>query len=65
MSSVNPGMTTRGSRANSQVTSPQANFANNGNLPANSMPGSRRGSAEEHEEFVNDDFPLLRPAVRN
>jgi hypothetical protein len=64
MSSINPGMTTRGSRANSQVTSPPVNFATNGNLPANSMPGSRHGSDEENEDFENDDFTPLSPAAR-
>jgi hypothetical protein len=65
MSSVNPGMTTpRGRRANSQVTSPPVNLGNNGNVPANSMPGSRRGSDEEHEDFENDDFTPLSPAAR-
>ncbi|KAI4631199.1 hypothetical protein J4E83_002728 [Alternaria metachromatica] len=64
MSSINPGMTTRGSRANSQVTSPPANFQSNGNLPSHSMPGSRRNSEEEHDDFENDDFTPLSPAAR-
>ncbi|KAF1831044.1 mRNA binding protein-like protein Pumilio 2 [Decorospora gaudefroyi] len=67
MSSINPGMTTgttRSSRANSQVTSPPGNLAGNGNLPSHSMPGSRRNSDEDHDDFENDDFTPLSPATR-
>ncbi|KAG9195692.1 ARM repeat-containing protein [Alternaria panax] len=64
MSSINPGITTRSSRANSQVTSPPANFQGNGNLPSHSMPGSRRNSDEDHDDFENDDFTPLSPAAR-
>jgi hypothetical protein len=65
MSSVNPSTSTpRGSRANSQVTSPPANLVNNGNLPSYSMPGSRRGSEENDDDFENDDFTPLSPAAR-
>jgi hypothetical protein len=64
MSSINPAITTRSSRANSQVTSPPANFQGNGNLPSHSMPGSRRNSEEEHDDFENDDFTPLSPAAR-
>jgi len=70
MSSINPGMTTRGSRANSQVTSPPSNIQGNGsgnsnhNMPSQSMPGSRRNSDEDHDDFENDDFTPLSPAAR-
>lgn len=69
MSSINPGMTTRGSRANSQVTSPPLNTHGNGgngnnNFPSQSMPGSRRNSDEDHDDFENDDFTPLSPAAR-
>lgn len=65
MSSINPGMTTpRGSRANSQVTSPPATFYGNNNLPSQSMPGTRRNSDEDHDDFDNDDFTPLSPVTR-
>ena len=65
MSSINPTSTTpRASRANSQVTSPPANLYGNGNLPSQSMPGTRRNSDEDHDDFDNDDFTPLSPAVR-
>lgn len=66
MSSINPGMTTpRGSRANSQVTSPPGStFNGNGNLPSQSMPGTRRNSDEDHDDFDNDDFTPLSPVTR-
>ncbi|USP80471.1 uncharacterized protein yc1106_07745 [Curvularia clavata] len=69
MSSINPAMTTRSSRANSQVTSPPANIqggngTNSGNFPSQSMPGSRRNSEEDHDDFENDDFTPLSPAAR-
>ncbi|KAI2485056.1 Vac7 domain containing protein [Pyrenophora tritici-repentis] len=61
---VNLGMTTpRGSRANSQVTSPPSNV-HGSNLPSHSMPGSRRNSDEEQDDFDNDDFTPLSPAAR-
>ncbi|KAF1944856.1 ARM repeat-containing protein [Clathrospora elynae] len=65
MSSINPSITTpRGSRANSQVTSPPSNILGNGNLPSQSMPGSRRNSDEDHDDFDNGDFTPLSPATR-
>ncbi|KAH7089767.1 armadillo-type protein [Paraphoma chrysanthemicola] len=65
MSSINPGMTTpRGSRANSQVTSPPANFFNNAGLPSQSVPGTRRNSDEDHDDFDNDDFTPVSPVTR-
>ncbi|KAF2855290.1 ARM repeat-containing protein [Plenodomus tracheiphilus IPT5] len=65
MSSINSGMITgRGSRANSQVTSPPSNFQSNGGLPSQSMPGTRRNSDEDHDDFDNDDFTPLSPVSR-
>lgn len=66
MSSVNPaGMATpRGSRANSQVISPPPTFFGNGNLPSQSMPGTRRNSDEDNDDFDNDDFTPLSPVSR-
>lgn len=70
MSSVNPGMATgmttpRGSRANSQVISPPANFlSGNNNLPSQSMPGTRRNSDEDNDDFDNDDFTPISPVTR-
>lgn len=65
MSSINSGMITgRGSRANSQVTSPPANFQGNAGLPSQSMPGTRRNSDEDHDDFDNDDFTPLSPVSR-
>ncbi|KAL6153760.1 hypothetical protein ACJBU6_07064 [Exserohilum turcicum] len=67
MSSINPTMTTtRSSRANSQVTSPPSNLqgGTNGKFPSQSMPGSRRNSEEDHDDFENDDFTPLSPAAR-
>ena len=65
MSSINPGMTSsRISRANSQVVSPPSTFFGNGNLPSQSMPGSRRNSDEENDDFDNDDFTPLSPVSR-
>lgn len=65
MSSINPGMTTpRGSRANSQVTSPPAQFFNNNGLPSQSVPGTRRNSDEDHDDFDNDDFTPVSPVTR-
>ena len=57
---------TRGSRANSQVLSPPSNsFTSNNNLPSQSMPGTRRNSDEEHDDFDDDDFTPLSPMSRN
>ncbi|KAH6642427.1 armadillo-type protein [Boeremia exigua] len=66
MSSIQPTkVTPRGSRANSQVTSPPSSFFNNNNgLPSQSVPGTRRNSDEEHDDFDNDDFTPLSPASR-
>ncbi|KAH7554741.1 hypothetical protein BM1_07402 [Bipolaris maydis] len=67
MSSITPGMITRSSRANSQVTSPLSNIQGSGhdnNYPSHSMPGSRRNSEEDHDDFENDDFTPLSPAAR-
>ncbi|KAF2688636.1 ARM repeat-containing protein [Lentithecium fluviatile CBS 122367] len=64
MSSFNPGMTTpRGSRSGSQVTSPPS--SQSGYLPSKSMPGSRRNSDEEGDDFDNDTFTPLSPVTRN
>ncbi|KAG9201897.1 hypothetical protein G6514_005315 [Epicoccum nigrum] len=57
-------ITPRGSRANSQVTSPPASFFSNNGLPSQSVPGTRRNSDEEHDDFDNDDFTPLSPASR-
>lgn len=74
MSSINP--TSRGSRANSQVTSPPGGFFGNGNSngssnnnnnnghPSQSVPGTRRNSDEDHDDFDNDDFTPLSPVTR-
>jgi hypothetical protein len=67
MSSINPGMATpRGSRASSQVTSPPGAYGGNtnNNLPSQSMPGTRRNSDEDHDDFDNDDFTPLSPVTR-
>lgn len=52
------GMTTpRSARSGSQLASPPSAPANsNGFLPSKSMPGSRRNSDEEGDDFDNDDF---------
>lgn len=57
MSAINPGLTTpRGSRAGSQITSPPSARSQQGNgFAAQSMPGSRRNSDEDGDDF-NDDF---------
>jgi hypothetical protein len=59
-------ITPRGSRANSQVTSPPSSsfFNSNNGLPSQSVPGTRRNSDEEHDDFDNDDFTPLSPASR-
>lgn len=65
MSSINSGViTTRGSRANSQVTSPPSKVQPTGNLPSQSMPGTRRNSDEDHDNFDNNDFTPLSPVTR-
>jgi len=65
MSSINAGMiSNRDSRANSQVTSPPSTFQGNGGLPSHSMPGTRRNSDEDHDDFDNDDFTPLSPVTR-
>ncbi|KAF1918021.1 armadillo-type protein [Ampelomyces quisqualis] len=65
MSSINPGMTTpRGSRANSQVTSPPASFLAANGLPSQSVPGTRRNSDEDSDEFDNDDLTPVSPVTR-
>ena len=70
MSSINPGMTTpRGSRSGSQITSPPSSNpgtqgAANGYLPSKSVPGSRRNSDEEGDEFEHSDFTPLSPVYR-
>ena len=73
MSSIQPAkITPRGSRANSQVTSPpSSSFFNNNNnnnnnngLPSQSVPGTRRNSDEDHDDFDNDDFTPLSPVSR-
>lgn len=65
MSSITPGMTTpRGSRSGSQITSPPSSSQGNGYLPAKSMPGSRRNSDEDGDDFENDDFTPISPAFR-
>jgi hypothetical protein len=63
MSSITPGMTTpRGSRSGSLLMSPPSGSASNG-LPSKSMPGSRRNSDEEGDEF-EDSFSPMSPAHR-
>nr|OQO30390.1 hypothetical protein B0A51_02350 [Rachicladosporium sp. CCFEE 5018] len=54
-----PGITNRGSRSNTQLTSPAGHYAqacngnNASNIPSQSVPGSRRHSDDEEED---DDF---------
>lgn len=56
MSAINPGLTTpRGSRAGSQLASPPSARSQGGGFAAQSMPGSRRNSEEDRDDF-NDDF---------
>ncbi|KAJ4347830.1 uncharacterized protein N0V89_009200 [Didymosphaeria variabile] len=67
MSAINPGLTTpRGSRAGSQITSPPSARSQQGNgFAAQSMPGSRRNSDEDGDDF-NDDFTPESPVhIRN
>lgn len=60
MSSIQPTkITPRGSRANSQVTSPPTSFFSNNGMPSQSVPGTRRNSDEDHDDFDNDDFTPL------
>jgi hypothetical protein len=64
MSSITPGMTTpRGNRSGSQMTSPPSGQGN-GYLPSKSMPGSRRNSDEDGDDFDNDDFTPMSPVFR-
>ncbi|KAJ4289718.1 hypothetical protein N0V90_011048 [Kalmusia sp. IMI 367209] len=67
MSAINPGLTTpRGNRSGSQLTSPpSARSQGNGFIPSQSMPGSRRNSDEDGDDF-NDDFTPESPVhIRN
>ena len=71
MSSITPGASTpRGSRSGSHITSPpSASHSNQGNqgngfLPSQSMPGSRRNSDEEGDEFEHDEFAPMSPVAR-
>ena len=70
MSSITPGMSTpRGSRSGSHVTSPPSSTHGtqgtaNGYLPSKSMPGSRRNSDEEGDEFEHDEFAPMSPVYR-
>ncbi|OAG11068.1 ARM repeat-containing protein [Paraphaeosphaeria sporulosa] len=67
MSAINPGLTTpRGSRAGSQITSPPSARSQQGNgFAAQSMPGSRRNSDEDGDDF-NDQFTPESPVhIRN
>jgi hypothetical protein len=66
MSSINQGLTTpRGSRSGSLLTSPPSgNQQGNGFLPSKSMPGSRRNSDEEGDEFDHNDFAPMSPVFR-
>ncbi|KAF2660195.1 ARM repeat-containing protein [Lophiostoma macrostomum CBS 122681] len=64
MSSITPGTTTpRGNRSGSQITSPPSGQGN-GYLPSKSMPGSRRNSDEDGDDFDNDDFTPMSPVFR-
>ncbi|KAF2180251.1 ARM repeat-containing protein [Zopfia rhizophila CBS 207.26] len=68
-----PGVssTTRGSRSGSQITSPPSVTSTQGTAngylaSTKSMPGSRRNSDEEGEDFdEDDDFTPLSPVYRN
>ncbi|KAF2118933.1 hypothetical protein BDV96DRAFT_596738 [Lophiotrema nucula] len=55
--SLQSGLSTpRGSRSGSQVTSPPSKQATGSNgYPSKSMPGSRRGSDEEHDGYDDED----------
>jgi hypothetical protein len=65
MSSFNPSISTpRGSRANSQVTSPPASILGSGGLPSQSVPGTRRNSDEEQDDFDHDVFTPISPVSR-
>ncbi|CAI6333901.1 unnamed protein product [Periconia digitata] len=57
MSSINGLTTPRSAHSGSQLASPPSAPANtNGFLSAKSMPGSRRNSDEDGDDFDNDDF---------
>ncbi|KAH7117974.1 armadillo-type protein [Dendryphion nanum] len=65
MSSITGATTPRGS----QVLSPPSSQAtqgtsNNGHLPSKSVPGSRRNSDEEGDDFDHDDFAPMSPVFR-
>ncbi|KAF2471287.1 ARM repeat-containing protein [Lindgomyces ingoldianus] len=71
MSSITspPGMTAstpRGSRPTSQITSPPSNASTQGtaSYPSKSMPGSRRNSDEEGEEFDEHEYVPISPVFR-
>jgi hypothetical protein len=65
MSSITPGVTTpRGSRSGSIMSPPSGNQAQGNGIPSKSVPGSRRGSDEEGDEFGQDDFAPLSPVYR-
>ncbi|KAF2016549.1 ARM repeat-containing protein [Aaosphaeria arxii CBS 175.79] len=72
MSSVTGVSTPRGSRSGSQITSPPSGQAtqgashnNNNHLPSKSVPGSRRNSDEEGDDFDNTEFAPMSPVFRN
>ena len=61
MSAINPGLSTpRGSRAGSQLASPPSTHSQANGFAAQSMPGSRRNSDEDGDDF-NDDFTPESP----
>lgn len=67
MSAINQGLATpRGSRSGSQITSPPSGSqGQQGNgYPSKSVPGSRRNSDEEGDDFDNDDFAPMSPVFR-
>ncbi|KAF9731880.1 RNA-binding protein [Paraphaeosphaeria minitans] len=67
MSAINPGLTTpRGSRAGSQITSPPSARSQQGNsFAAQSMPGSRRNSDEDGDDFNHQFTPESPVHIRN
>lgn len=67
MSSIPPSSsitTPRATRPKSQIVSPPGGFFNSSNLPSQSMPGTRRNSDEDHDDFEHDDFVPLSPVTR-
>ncbi|KAF1970172.1 ARM repeat-containing protein [Bimuria novae-zelandiae CBS 107.79] len=66
MSAINPGLATpRGNRTGSQLTSPPSARSQGSGFAAQSMPGSRRNSDEDRDDF-NDDFTPDSPVhIRN